>query len=636
MRPSPPARPSGVLSVLMCCALFANCGGSSSSNSGNSPQAHGGGAKLTEIKIAPANKSIAKGTSLQFSATGTFSDGTQQGLSSSVQWQTSPPNVATITTQGDLTGITEGVAQVSATYQGLSASTSVTIGSPALVALAITPSQSSLPLDESEALTAIGKFSDRTTQDLSQLVGWQANPSNVASISAQGKLTGIGKGIVQISAAYQGLSASASVTIGSPALVAIAITPSQSSLPLDESEPLTAIGEFSDQTTQDLSQLVAWQVNPSTVASISAQGKLTGIGKGIAQISAAYQGLSAGASVVVGSAALVRIAVNLQQSSLPLGESEPATATGFFSDGTTQDVTLSVAWSSTWPAIASVSPSGAVAANGVGTATISASIASAIGTANLTVTPAAVVALNITPIGSLLFGNSVQLQAIATFSDGTTQDVTAIASWSSEQPGIIGVTRGGVATAEQVGTATVLAQSSGLSASAVITAMPLMTVSYFNRANAASAGVDGTLRLVNPGAPPRDMCAMIYVFDDSQEMNECCGCKISADGERTLSLLNDLTASTLTGKQLTVGTIEIVPSNPTPNGQCNPGSPTPNGLIPGWETNVQGATGNFQITEIPTAINPLSAGEAQTLTNACGMIQTLGSGSGICSCGSGG
>jgi hypothetical protein len=327
--------------------------------------------------------------------------------------------------------------------------------------------------------------------------------------------------------------------------------------------------------------------------------------------------------------------VSLPQSSLPLGESESATATGNFSDGTAQNLTQSVTWSSSGPAIASVSPTGAVMGNTMGTATLSASVGSVTGTASLTVVPVVVVALNITPVPPLLLGSSAQLQVIATFSDGTTQDMTGTATWSSEQTGIVAVRRSGVATAEQVGSATVLAASSGLSGSGAITVVPLMTVSYFNRTNPVSSGIDGTLRLVNPGFPPRDLCAMIYVFDDNQELNACCGCKISDNGLRTLSLISDLTANTLTGKQPAVGTIEIVPSDPGSSAQCNAGSPVPNGLIPGWATNVQGTPGSFLITEMPTAINPLNDAEAQALTTDCGMIQTLGSGAGICSCGTG-
>ena len=162
-----------------------------------------------------------------------------------------------------------------------------------------------------------------------------------------------------------------------------------------------------------------------------------------------------------------------------------------------------------------------------------------------------------------------------------------------------------------------------------------MTVSYFNLANAVSSGSDGTVRLVNPGTTPGDMCAMVYVFDRNQELNECCGCKISDSGLLTLSLVKDLTANTLTGKKPVAGSVEVVPSDPDLNGQCNAGSPAPNRIIHAWETNIQDSSGSFPTTEIRFANGQLSDAEAQVLGTLCSMIQQMGSGAGICSCGTG-
>jgi hypothetical protein len=533
-----------------------------------------------------------------------------------------------------LTGAGKGVAQVSAAYQGHNGSATVTVTPPGLLSLAMTLPRSSLPLGESEPATAIGTFSDGTTQNLTQLVTWQANPQGVATISTQGKLTGAGKGVAQVSAAYQGQNGSATVTVTAPALLSLAVTLPQSSLPLGEWEPATATGAFSDGSTQILTDQVTWQTNPSTVVTIT-QGRLTSVGQGSAQVSATYRGLGATASVTVGSAALIAITVTLPQSSEPIGKAVPVAANGIFSDGTTKNLTRSVAWTVS-PAIATVSSTGVVVGTSVGTATLDASNGLVVGTANLTVTPnASVVALNINPLPPMLLGVSAQLQVTATFSDGSTEDMTKTAAWSSQQPQIVGVNSGGVATAEHVGSATVVAESAGSTASAVITVVPLMTVSYFNLVNAVSSGGDGTVRLANPGTTPGEMCAMVYVFDRNQEMNECCGCKISDSGLLTLSLVKDLTANTLTGKKPVAGSIDIVPSDPDLNEQCNAGSPAPNGMIHAWETNIQASSESFASTEIRFANSRLSVAEGQVLATLCSMIQKLGSGNGICSCGTG-
>jgi hypothetical protein len=708
-----PAKAVGVFCVLLGCTLFVNCGGGSSS--------FGKSASLTQIVISPANKSIPKGTNLQLMATGMFSDGSQQNLSASVTWQASPSSVAAITAQGKLSGMGMGVAHVSAAYEGVTGTASITIGAAALVSISIGIPQttlpqgeteslkatgtftdastqdltasvtwqagpstiatinaqgdlkglnmgaaqvtaasqgvtgaaslnigpaallqisvvaprSSLPDGETEVLTATGNFSDGSTKDLTQQVTWQANPPAIATITAQGQLSGRAQGMAQVSAAYGGVTGTAAVTIGSAALLQISVSAPMPSLPDGETESLTATGTFSDGSTKDLTQLATWQANPPGVASINAQGQLSGRARGVAQASATYNGVTGAMSVTIGSPALLNLVVGPSGSSLPLGETQALTATGTFSDGTLQNLTQQAVWSSSQPAIASVVSAGQVEGKALGSTLISAVAGSVTGTTSLTVTAPVIVGLSLSPAQtSLTLGSIVQLHAIATFSDGSTQDVTASATWSSEQANIVAVI-GGLATADQVGSATIQATDGGFTGTSTLTVTPLMIVSYFNRANSVASGIDGTIRLTNSGFPPGDLCAMVYVFDDSQEMNECCGCTISDNGLLTLSLLKDLTANSLTGKAPSVGTIMIVPADPGQGGQCNAGSPSPDRMIEGWETNVQGASGVYQLSEISSGLSPLGSTEAQVLAADCGLMQQLGSGSGTCTCGTG-
>jgi uncharacterized protein YjdB len=788
------ARASGLIGALVLSGLFLSCGARS-------------GPILTQITVTPANQVIAKGATLKFSALGTFSDKTEQALTDPVTWQTSQPDVATITSEGDVTGVAEGVVTVLATYQGVTGSASVTVGPPALISITVSPAQSSLPVGESERLTATGNLSDGTVQNLTQSatwsssqlaiasvstmgaalangVGtatitatsgsvtgsasltvappvvialnilpptlfialgnsrqlqamvtlssgttqaitsatWQTSQSAVATVNVQGNVTGMGQGVAQVSAAYQGMTASTTVTVGPPALVSISVAPNQSSLPLGESEQLVATGNFSNGTVQKLIQSATWSSSGSTIASVSAagnvvanatgavtitatsgsvtgsanvtvappavtalnisppavsialgnsrqlqamatmsngttqainsatwqtsqsaiaavnaQGNVTGMGQGAAQVSAAYQGMTASTTVAVGPPALVSVTVAPNPSSLPVGESEQLTATGNFSNGTVQNLTQSATWSSS-AAIASVSSAGNVIASATGAVTISATSGSVTGSANVTVSPPAVTALNIIPATlSIVLGGNFQLQAMATLSDGTTQNMTGTAAWSALEPAIASVGTGGLVSSWQLGSATIQAQSNGLTASASITVIPLMGVSYFSRIASQNSGMDGTVELINPGLTTGTLCAMVYVFDQNQELNECCGCSISDDGMRTLSLLNDLTGNTLTGKKPRAGSIQIVSSDPGPNPQCNPSSLAPLGEIVGSETNVQSAGGgNYQITETQLDMVPMSAAQETMLANECGVLQQLGSGSGICTCGTGG
>lgn len=628
---TPVARAISVTSILIGLGLFSSCGtGSADENE-----------KLSQITIAPANQSIPKGTTLQLSAKGISAGGVQRALDASVTWQTSQPAVATVDAQGVVTAVAQGVTQISAAYKGTTGSTSVAVGQAALVSITVGLSRSSLPVGESEQLTATGNYSDGSTQNLTPSVTWTSSgPASsgptIANVNAQGVVTGVALGVVQVSAAYQGVTGSTSLTIGQSVLLSISVGPNQSSLPLGESEQLTATANFSDGTTQNFTPSATWTSSGPAIANVNAQGVVTGISMGTAQLSVVYQGLTGTASITVGPPALLSITVNPAQSSLPVGESAQLAATGSLSDGSTQNLTQSASWSSSGSTIASVSPGGKVIANAAGTATISATAGSVTGSANFTVTSAVAISLNIVPADvSMVLESSVQLQAMATMSDGSTRNMTATVAWSSAQWNIASVSNGGLATANQVGSTTIFAEASGLTGSASLSVIPLMTVSYFNLANAKKSGIDSTIRFSNPGVTSGDLCAMIYVFDRNQEMNECCGCKISDSGLLTLSLVNDLTANTLTGKKPVAGVIEVVPSTPGPNGQCNAGSLAPNGVLAGWGTNVQASNGIYNVTEESYATTQLSNTEQAVLSGECSMMQVLGSGNGICSCGSG-
>ncbi len=168
---------------------------------------------------------------------------------------------------------------------------------------------------------------------------------------------------------------------------------------------------------------------------------------------------------------------------------------------------------------------------------------------------------------------------------------------------------------------------------------------YQNRNNAA--GADQTVELINTGVVgvPTDanegrLCANIYVFDANQEMEECCSCKITANGLKTLSVLNDLTQNPLTGFPAPdAGAIKIVTSIPA-GSTCDEtavATATLSAGILGWGSHVkQPVAGTFITTEADLQLGTLSAREIAFLGQACGFVQYLGSGKGVCKCGIGG
>jgi hypothetical protein len=76
--------------------------------------------------------------------------------------------------------------------------------------------------------------------------------------------------------------------------------------------------------------------------------------------------------------------------------------------------------------------------------------------------------------------------------------------------------------------------------------------------NGSGAG-DNILRLNNPTRANGTLCAMIYVFDDDEEMGACCGCPLSPDKLLSLSVQQNLTLNWVISPGITdAGVIDII------------------------------------------------------------------------------
>jgi hypothetical protein len=185
----------------------------------------------------------------------------------------------------------------------------------------------------------------------------------------------------------------------------------------------------------------------------------------------------------------------------------------------------------------------------------------------------------------------------------------------------------------------------GLVIASVASAQDVYKVNYFDINTPTIAGFsvpDATVRIDNPGLTYGNLCAMIYVFAADQQLDECCGCVETHNGLRKLSVRNNLTSKPLTGVVPFSGVIKVV-SAAVNDSPCDPTSnvrPTANLRV--WATHIQNGTtlGSFggliwPVTETESSDSTLGATELANLQAQCAFINILGSGHGLCSCGTG-
>src|SRR5205823_8423640 len=108
-------------------------------------------------------------------------------------------------------------------------------------------------------------------------------------------------------------------------------------------------------------------------------------------------GVTVSTVVTVTAAVLQSIAVTPANPNVTKGQTEQFTATGTFSDSSTQDLTSQATWASATPAVATITAAGLATGAGAGTSTISATSGAVTGSTVMTVTAAVLQLITVTP-----------------------------------------------------------------------------------------------------------------------------------------------------------------------------------------------------------------------------------------------
>ena len=439
-------------------------------------------AVLESIAITPANSSIALGTTQQLTATGTFSDGSTQNLTSVVTWNSSAGAIASISAAGLATSAAVGNTTISATSGSVAGSTTLIVSPAQLVSIAITPAIPSIPLGTNQQFAATGTFTDHSTQNLTTTVQWSSSAATVATIGnstgTHGLASGLDTGTTNITATSGSISGSTTLTVTAAALESISITPTNPYVSsAGTTQQFTATGTYTDSSTQDLTSTATWSSSVTAVATVSSTGLAQSAATGSTTITASVGNVDGMTTLTVTAAALTSITVDPGSASIPLGTTQPFTATGNYADGSTNGLTSSVYWSSSAGSMATISnapgTNGLSTSVAVGSATISATSGSVSGTASLTVTPPVLVSISITPLNpSIALGASQQFTATGTYSDESTQNITTNVAWFSSAATVAVISNStgsqGLATSSGMGSTTITAAMGSVSASTTL------------------------------------------------------------------------------------------------------------------------------------------------------------------------
>ncbi len=468
-------------------------------------------ATLSSIEISPAAPTVHIGTPLSAVITAVYSDSSTKDVSSTSSVVSSAASIVTVSGT-TLTGVATGTATITATYQGKTATTPVTVVASPLQSIGI-GSVGTINVGQEVNLVATGVFADGSKQNVTAQANWTSSNVTIASIgnasATEGQLTGVAAGTVTVTASIGTIMGTVQVSVTSSPIAAIQITPTLPTLQQGVTQAFQATATYANGTSGDVTQQATWATGSTGVVTVVATGATAGLataqGAGTTTITATLGTVSGTTSVTVISTVLTSITVTPATATIMVGTTRTFTAQGTYQDGTTANLTDSVTWSSGSATVLSVSNAtgtqGLATALAAGTANVQAVFLGVTGSAAVTVSAAPLISISVTPNTlNVPLGITSPLKATGTYgvagdpATQTTQDVTTAATWTVQNNSIATVgnssTTAGEVTAVAVGSTTVIASLSGFTGSATVTVntATLLTISVLPATASVSAG----------------------------------------------------------------------------------------------------------------------------------------------------
>jgi uncharacterized protein YjdB len=427
-------------------------------------------ARLLGVSLTPTTLTINAGLrSEELIATASYSDGHSERLTTNADWSSSTTAVV-VDEMGAILANTPGTATVTVSFGGESDTALVTVEDAQVESLRIVSAETSVPAGNTLQLRADATYTNGSTEDVTANVVWRTGNGEVGRVDAAGLFTGQAAGEVTVSATFGEQSASLPLSVTSALPINIVLTPDLASLPIGTTRLLSAMIEYSDGTSRAPGAAAEWTSDDQAVATVT-EGLVEGVGEGFTDVVVTVGGLEGRATIEVTSATPTQLAVTPSAATVAEGELLTFSALVTYSDDISTEVTAGVTWRSLTPDIATVNPNtGVVLAIAPGTASIEGTFGTLVDSATFAVMEATVETLSITPeSASVARGNPTQFAAVATYTNGVSRTVTAVAGWSSEDTGVATINDAGVARGEAPGTATITASFGGQSGSAVLT-----------------------------------------------------------------------------------------------------------------------------------------------------------------------
>jgi uncharacterized protein YjdB len=310
-------------------------------------------APVATVTLSLASASVAVGATQQVTAI--LKDAAGNMLPGrTVTWASSSPGVASVSTSGLVTALATGAATITATSEGQSGSTPITVTVVPVTSVAVSPATASVTVGQILQLTATPK--DASGYPLSgRVVTWATSTTAVATVSTSGLVTGVAAGTATITATSEGQRSPATISVMAPVnnpVAMVTVSPASGSVALGQTLQLVATPR--DVNGNPLSgRVITWASSNSLLANVTGSGQATGVAVGVATVTATSEGQSGSAALTVTASLPFPVPDLLNNATFETGwdgfvswsYGTPGPATGAFSLSRSQDVAHDGVWS---------------------------------------------------------------------------------------------------------------------------------------------------------------------------------------------------------------------------------------------------------------------------------------------------
>lgn len=164
-----------------------------------------------------------------------------------------------------------------------------------VASVTIAPASASVAVGETQQLIATARDAGGT--QVSATFTWSSSDGSLASVDANGLVTGVAEGTATITATTGGISGTAAVAVTPPPVATVEVDPTAATLNVGETVQLTATPK--DASGAVVATGVNWTSSDAAVASVDSDGLVTANGSGQATISATADGQSGSAAIDV-------------------------------------------------------------------------------------------------------------------------------------------------------------------------------------------------------------------------------------------------------------------------------------------------------------------------------------------------